>query len=130
MLGIIMVKVHSQTNTPRASDNSHNNRLKQHTKNHTKTIQHPPPSRHIHRQTPHPNPNHNPNQHLQYHHPPHHQKLLPKDLTHTLRKKTHQTPPKKPIVTSKDEAHIIALARSEPPQDYAVFLLCVYCYVC
>jgi len=46
-----------------------------------------------------------------------------KGLTHTLRRRKHQTPPRKPIVTGKDEAHIIALACSQPPPGYARWTL-------
>jgi len=46
-----------------------------------------------------------------------------KGLTHTLRKRKHQNPPRKPIVTDEDKAQIITLACSEPPKGYARWTL-------
>jgi len=40
-------------------------------------------------------------------------------LEYTLRRRTHKTPPRKPIVNGEDEARIITLACSEPPPGYA-----------
>jgi transposase len=40
-------------------------------------------------------------------------------LQYALRRRTHKTPPRKPIVNGEDEARIIALACSEPPLGYA-----------
>ncbi|MCL2135153.1 MAG: helix-turn-helix domain-containing protein [Candidatus Bathyarchaeota archaeon] len=40
-------------------------------------------------------------------------------LEYTLRRRTHKTPPRKPIVNGEDEARIVALACSKPPKGYA-----------
>jgi len=44
-------------------------------------------------------------------------------LEYTLRRRVHKTPPRKPIVTGEDEARIITLACSNPPQGYARWTL-------
>ncbi|MDR0372566.1 MAG: helix-turn-helix domain-containing protein [Nitrososphaerota archaeon] len=44
-------------------------------------------------------------------------------LQYTLRRRTHKTPPRKPIVNGEDEARIITLACSKPPQGYARWTL-------
>lgn len=40
-------------------------------------------------------------------------------LTYVLRRREHKNPPRKPIVTGEDEARIIALACSEPPEGFS-----------
>jgi transposase len=40
-------------------------------------------------------------------------------LQYALRRRTHKTPPRKPIVNGEDEARIIAMACSKPPPGYA-----------
>jgi len=40
-------------------------------------------------------------------------------LQYALRRRTHKTPPRKPIVNGEDEARIITLACSKPPPGYA-----------
>jgi len=41
-----------------------------------------------------------------------------KGLEHVLRRREHENPPRKPIVTGEDEARIIALACGEPPEGF------------
>jgi transposase len=44
-------------------------------------------------------------------------------LQYTIRRKTHKTPPRKPIVNGEDEARIITMACSKPPTGYARWTL-------
>ncbi|MDR2699349.1 MAG: helix-turn-helix domain-containing protein [Nitrososphaerota archaeon] len=44
-------------------------------------------------------------------------------LQYALRRRTHKTPPRKPIVNGEDEARIITLACSKPPTGYARWTL-------
>ncbi|MDR2700311.1 MAG: helix-turn-helix domain-containing protein [Nitrososphaerota archaeon] len=44
-------------------------------------------------------------------------------LQYALRRRTHKTPPRKPIVNSEDEARIITLACSKPTTGYARWTL-------
>jgi transposase len=45
------------------------------------------------------------------------------NLEYTLRRRKHQTPPRKPIVNGEDEARIITLACSKPPEGFARWTL-------
>jgi len=40
-------------------------------------------------------------------------------LDYVLRRREHETPPRKPIVNGEDEARIIALACGEPPEGFS-----------
>ena len=40
-------------------------------------------------------------------------------LSYVLRRREHENPPRKPVVTGEDEARIIALACGEPPEGFA-----------
>jgi transposase len=40
-------------------------------------------------------------------------------LDYALRRRKHEQPPRKPIVTGEDEARIIALACGEPPEGFS-----------
>jgi len=40
-------------------------------------------------------------------------------LTHVLRRREHEKPPRTPIVCGEDEARIIALACGEPPEGFS-----------
>jgi transposase len=40
-------------------------------------------------------------------------------LDYVLRRRKHEQPPRKPIVTGEDEARIIALACGEPPEGFS-----------
>ena len=42
-----------------------------------------------------------------------------KGLDYVLRRREHENPPRKPIVTGEDEARIIALACGEPPEGFS-----------
>ena len=42
-----------------------------------------------------------------------------KGLAYVLRRREHESPPRKPIITGEDEARIIALACGEPPAGCA-----------
>jgi transposase len=46
-----------------------------------------------------------------------------KGLEYALRRRKHQTPPRKPIVNGEDEARIITLACSKPPDGFARWTL-------
>ena len=40
-------------------------------------------------------------------------------LSYVLRRREHENPPRKPVVTGEDEARIIALACGEPPEGFS-----------
>lgn len=40
-------------------------------------------------------------------------------LDYVLRRRQHENPPRKPVVTGEDEARIIALACGEPPEGFS-----------
>ncbi|MDR0459970.1 MAG: helix-turn-helix domain-containing protein [Nitrososphaerota archaeon] len=44
-------------------------------------------------------------------------------LEHTLRRRKHQTPPRKPIVNGEEEARNITIACSKPPEGFARWTL-------